>query len=426
MKKLYPRGFRAHLLCSPKFIIALFSFCLFNLCANAQMVTLGQLTDYLFVFTNGSVDANWQSASKGFIGDVAINGDKAKERTSGSFGFSGKIYTNSANLGAYQQIVNNNNGQAFAKCNQAARLSNLENDLTAAFAQINALPVSPGYQGINSTALDGLNTMNGMMETFVINVTSGFSINSTIDITGDANDLFILRWDTDQDFSNGYNGKVKFSSGGGIIPHGNLMPTNFIHVAGDIGSSGGGNTPALPYPQGPRKNNGTGSLINGGSDFHGGGFFTGYWLTKGDPATGQTSSLSNAIFAGGWYSSTTKFSMTSGTSGIHLAAPSGISAFFLFSRSGYNDPQESIVANPVVRIYPNPVSSRFTIIVPDNWQNKNIIAHIAGLNGAIIRTMEISNASRMQQADISSLPPGIYLIKIDCDGVTITEKIVKQ
>jgi hypothetical protein len=60
-------------------------------------------------------------------------------------------------------------------------------------------------------------------------------------------------------------------------------------------------------------------LINGGSDFRGGGFFTGYWLTTGDPVTGATSPLSNGIFVGGWYSTTTKFSMTSGTSGVHVA-----------------------------------------------------------------------------------------------------------
>src|SRR5437868_5026841 len=57
-------------------------------------VNMGKLTDYLFVFTDGSVDANWQSASKGFIGNVAINGTVAHERTSGQFGYSGTIFTN--------------------------------------------------------------------------------------------------------------------------------------------------------------------------------------------------------------------------------------------------------------------------------------------------------------------------------------------
>ena len=75
-------------------------------------------------------------------------------------------------------------------------------------------------------------------------------------------------------------------------------------------------------------NNGQGALINGGADFSGGGFFTGYWLTTGAPTTqldatgiyiGDTSPLSNGIFVGGWYSLTTKFSMTSGTSGVYVS-----------------------------------------------------------------------------------------------------------
>jgi len=52
-------------------------------------VDLGNLTNYLLVFTDGSTDANWQGASKGFAGDVAVNGIVAAERTSGTVPFAG-------------------------------------------------------------------------------------------------------------------------------------------------------------------------------------------------------------------------------------------------------------------------------------------------------------------------------------------------
>ncbi len=282
-------------------------------------VNLGNLTNYLFVFTDGNDEANWQSASKGYIGDVAVDGVQANEKTSGSFAYAGTIHTNSSTLSQWQDIVDNNPGQAFSSLNQTTRLSDLEADLNSAFTQINALPVTAAYNGINATSLDGLNTQNGITERFVINVTSGFTISSRINITGDPGDIFIFRWDNDAIFSNGYNGLVKFQSGGAIVPLGGLKASNFIHVAGDIAASGGGSTPSAPYPQGPRTNNGTGALITGGSDFSGGGFFTGYWLTTGNPSDGKTSSLSNAVFVGGWYSSTIKFSLTSGTSGVHIA-----------------------------------------------------------------------------------------------------------
>ncbi len=285
-------------------------------------VDLGNLTNYLFVFTDGSSDANWQGATKGFVGDVAVDGIQAAERTSGGVPYAGTIYTNDSTLSAWQNIVNQNSGQAFASYNETARISGLETDLANAFSQINALTATPGFTSVSSTSLNGLNVQNGICETFVINVTSGFGISSKINVTGDDCDVFILRWDTDANPNNGYQGAVKFQSGGAIVPLGGLKPTNFINVAGDIDSSGGGSNPPSPYPQGPRFNDGQGALCSGCANFGGGGFFTGYWLTTGDPATGQTHSLSNGIFVGGWYSTTKQFSMTSGTSGVYVSPPS--------------------------------------------------------------------------------------------------------
>jgi hypothetical protein len=300
-------------------------------------VNLGNLPDYLFFFADGRVDANWQGATKGYIGDVAVDGIQADQRTSGSVPYAGTIYTNDATLGAWQNIINQavNAGQATGVTNQVARIAGLETDLISAIQQINALPASPGYTSVSSTSLNGLNTQNGINEVFVINITSGLNFSSKINITGDPGDVFILRWDTDGDPTNGYQGQVKPQSGGAIVPVGGLTPTNFINVAGDINASGGGSTPLPPYPQGPRFNDGQGALINGGSDFSGGGFFTGYWLTTGRPTSlypgtgpagtsdaiffGETAPLSNAIFVGGWYTLTTKFSMTSGTSGVYVS-----------------------------------------------------------------------------------------------------------
>jgi hypothetical protein len=294
--------------------------------ARANGVDLGNLTNYLFVFTDGSEDANWQSSSKGYVGDVAVSGSAAFS-TSGTVPYAGTISTNGTNgdaLGAWQDIVDDNTApnvpttQAFASTGQTTLISGLTADLTSAFSQINALTVTPGYENVSAASLDGLNTQNGSNETFVINVTSGLQVSSQINITGDAGDIFILRWDEDATFSDGYEGQVKFQSGGAIVPLGDLKPTNFIHVAGDINASGGGSTPAAPYPQGPRLDDGEGDLIALGEDFDGGGFFTGYWLTTGDPASGDTSPFSNAIFVGGWYTSSDKFSMTSGTSGVYV------------------------------------------------------------------------------------------------------------
>jgi hypothetical protein len=302
---------------------------------NIPGVTFGTLSDYLFVFTDARSDANWQSSSKGYVGNVAVDGLQARLRTSGSFAYAGTIFTNAATLPAWQTIVDNNSppkinlAQAFATYNETTRLAKLETDLKAAMVSINGLTVTPGFESRSSTSLAG--DYSARPETlFVINVTSGFGVSSKINITGRADQVFILRWDTDANPANGYQGQVKFQSGGAIVPLGGLTPANFVHTAGDINASGGGSNPAAPYPQGPRLDNGQGALITCSSDFSGGGFFTGYWLTTGKPATldpatglyfGDSSSMSNAIFVGGWYSINTKFSMTSGTSGVHVVCP---------------------------------------------------------------------------------------------------------
>jgi len=285
---------------------------------------LGNLPQYHLVFTNGSTDANWQGATKGFIGDVAVNGLVASERTSGGVPYAGNLYTNAASQSAWQGILNQNTAQSQGFTNEGARISGLISDLDAAFANINDLDPTPGFESVSSTSLNGLNTEDGIAKIYVINITSGLQVSTKINITGEEGDLFILRWDSDGNPGNGYQGLTKFQSGGGIVPMGELWASNFINVAGDISSSGGGSTPDWPYPQGVRTDNGWGNLITNGKDFNGGGFFTGYWLTTGDPETGQTHSLSNAIFVGGWYTSSNKFSMTSGTSGVYVAPPAAI------------------------------------------------------------------------------------------------------
>lgn len=287
-------------------------------------VELGALPNYLFFFAEAEDEAKWQGISKGYAGDVAIDGILAEERTSGKVPFAGTIFTNDSTLSDWQDIVDEdmNAGQAFARLTEIARIEGLRAALLDAFDQVDALAATEGFASRSAASLHGLDTRNGHADTTVINVTSGFSISSKIEIAGDADDTFVLRWDEDANPANGYQGGVSFMNGGAIVPKGELTPGSFVHVAGDISAAGGGSTPPAPYPAGPRLDRGMGPLVAGGSDFDGGGFFTGFWLTTGRPKDGQTGSLSHAIFVGGWYSLTNKFSMSGGASGVHVC-PAG-------------------------------------------------------------------------------------------------------
>jgi hypothetical protein len=390
------------------------------------------LTNYFMLFTNGSGGANWQGASNGYVGNIAIDGIQASETTSGTFPYADAIFTNSGTLNGWQSIISSNSGQAYSSYNQRSLITGLENELENAFTLINSLAVTRGYDGINISSLNGLNTQNGIAETFVINVTSGFQVSSPIKITGDANDLFIFRWDTDKNFSNGYNGQVKFQSGGAIVPLGNLTAVNFINVAGDINSSGGGNTPAAPYPQGPRYNNGLGSLISGGKDFKGGGFFTGYWLTTGAPTIftpgqqpyGQTSPQSKAIFVGGWYTKSTKFSLTSGSSGVYVGGCALLNTPVSISTPVDNYLiKNEINSKLAVKVSPNPTSNYFNFTI-GSASNDKVHISVADNVGRIMEMRTVSPNSNLQLGE--KYHPGSYFIEFIQGTQRVVLKLIKE
>lgn len=402
-----------------------------SVCSFTVTSYLGTLANYHMVFTNGSQDINLQAPSKGFIGDIAIDGIQGIEKTSGTIPYAGTMYTNAGTLSNWQNIINANPGQAFSSLNQNARLTQLENELETAFALINALPVTSGYNGITPVSLNNLNTQNGIAEQFVMNINSSFTVSTKINITGDFNDLFILRWDTDKIFSNGYDGIVRFQNGGAIVPLGGLNASHFIHVAGDLKSSNGGSNPAPPYPQGPRTNNGTGSLINGGSNFSGGGFFTGYWLTTGDPTIsnsgqpyGKTSALTNAIFVGGLYSKTTKMPVTAGTSGVYVSACTNGGHLPIGNPVDVEpEENEASVESILIHAWPNPSDNQFTLEIESNKDEKFEI-HVYDLLGKQVLKMERDNDQPLDFG--AELLPGIYFIQIRQGNNFNTTKIVKQ
>ena len=56
--------------------------------ANAENIggiDLGDLTDYVLFYADASDKANWQGATKGFVGNVAVDGIQADESTSAAF-----------------------------------------------------------------------------------------------------------------------------------------------------------------------------------------------------------------------------------------------------------------------------------------------------------------------------------------------------
>ncbi len=131
-------------------------------------VNLGNLTNYGIFVSDGSGKAKIQSASDGYAGDWAVNGTVATEETSGSFGYAGTIVTNATGgsaFGGWQDILDNNVGQAFGSTGNTAEIASLKTTLNNAFLYINSLTATPGYTSVSNASLNGLNTTDGVATT---------------------------------------------------------------------------------------------------------------------------------------------------------------------------------------------------------------------------------------------------------------------
>ena len=85
--------------------------------------------------------------------------------------------------------------------------------------------------------------------------------------------------------------------------------------------------------------------------------------------------------------------------------------------NGINEPQHSQVS-----IYPNPASDKITIETSSAAVQRQLT--ISNLNGQELITRQITQPKT--QIDISSLPSGVYVVKLTCMQSIATTKLIKQ
>jgi hypothetical protein len=75
-------------------------------------------------------------------------------------------------------------------------------------------------------------------------------------------------------------------------------------------------------------------------------------------------------------------------------------------------------------LYPNPGSGLFTLAIPEELQNQELCIKVYDITGAIV--LETSSCqSALAVLDLSLEKSGVYFIQLQCDGTTLTEKLVK-
>lgn len=76
--------------------------------------------------------------------------------------------------------------------------------------------------------------------------------------------------------------------------------------------------------------------------------------------------------------------------------------------------------------YPNPFNKSLTIVLP-NTQNENTEISLLTLDGRVVYYLRIKNdLSKEKTIDVTDINKGVYICKIQSNGIISTKKIVKN
>jgi len=76
--------------------------------------------------------------------------------------------------------------------------------------------------------------------------------------------------------------------------------------------------------------------------------------------------------------------------------------------------------------YPNPASSELRVTIPSGWQNKPVVYELFNINGQRVKRIQTASSGQTETLNISTMAPGVYIIQVNCEGVSVQQKIVKQ
>ncbi|HWR32042.1 MAG TPA: T9SS type A sorting domain-containing protein [Chitinophagaceae bacterium] len=76
--------------------------------------------------------------------------------------------------------------------------------------------------------------------------------------------------------------------------------------------------------------------------------------------------------------------------------------------------------------YPNPVKNELRMTIPADWQNKAVVYELFNMSGQAVKRNQTSSSSQTETMNIADVAPGLYIVRVSCEGVTAQQKIVKQ
>lgn len=82
--------------------------------------------------------------------------------------------------------------------------------------------------------------------------------------------------------------------------------------------------------------------------------------------------------------------------------------------------------NLAIQAFPNPAVSVLHITIPAKWQNKKVDYEIINSLGQVTKRINTVNSNQTESINVNQFAPGIYIVKVNCDGAVIQQKFIKQ
>jgi hypothetical protein len=76
--------------------------------------------------------------------------------------------------------------------------------------------------------------------------------------------------------------------------------------------------------------------------------------------------------------------------------------------------------------YPNPASTELRITIPTKWQGQKVSYELFNKNGQVAMKNIVGAGSQTESMNVNSLSPGLYIIKVICNGEMVQQKIIKR
>lgn len=79
-----------------------------------------------------------------------------------------------------------------------------------------------------------------------------------------------------------------------------------------------------------------------------------------------------------------------------------------------------------ITAFPNPATKEIRVAIPANWQNKPVVFEMFAMGGQLVKRMQNASSNQTEIISLSDVTPGIYIVRVNCEGRSAQQRIVKQ